>query len=93
MNSWLGSKASRATVKFWGQYFSQPRALFHDIPASRKGVYLFYDPPNFSSQIPAYFADFFVFLGAELSTSFLFIHHWLLQKVFFSFSLTIKSLA
>ena len=24
----------------------QPRALFCDIPASRKGVYLFYNPPN-----------------------------------------------
>ena len=31
---------------------------------------------------------FFVFLGTELSTSFLLNRHWLLQKVFFSFSLT-----
>ena len=29
-----------------------------------------------------------MFLGTELSTSFLFIRHWLLQKVFFPFSLT-----
>ena len=29
----------------------QPRALFSDIPASPKGVYLFYNPPNnFSKQ-------------------------------------------
>ena len=96
MNSWPRSEASRATMttgqlgnceSLWTIF--QPRALFSDIPASRKGVYLFYDPPNFSSRIPAYFVDFFVFLGAESSTSFLFIRHWLLQKVCFSFSLTI----
>ena len=30
----------------------QPRALFSDIPESRKGLYLFYNPPN-NSQLKA----------------------------------------
>ena len=37
--------------------------------------------------VAAFLRIFFVFLGTELSTSFLFIHHWFLQKVFW-FSLT-----
>ena len=66
----------------------QPRALSYDTPESRKGGYLFYNPPNNFSRrthVPAYFVDFFVFIGTELSTSFLYIPHWLLQKVFFGF--------
>ena len=43
MNIWPRSEASRANLKFWGQ--SQPRTLSADIPASQKGIYLFYNPP------------------------------------------------
>ena len=43
MNSWLRSKALRTIF--------QPSALSSNIPASQKGVYLFYNPPNnFSRQ-------------------------------------------
>ena len=38
------SEASRATEIL--RTIFQPRALSSDIPASRKGVYLFYNPPN-----------------------------------------------
>ena len=44
MNSWPRSEASRATEIL--RTIFQPRALSYDIPASWKGVYLFYNPPN-----------------------------------------------
>ena len=45
MNSCLRSEASRAVVKILRTIFL-PRALSSNISASRKGVYLFYNPPN-----------------------------------------------
>ena len=44
MNSWPRSEASRVTEIL--RTIFQPRALSSDIPASRKGVYLCYNPPN-----------------------------------------------
>ena len=43
MNIWPRSEASRANVKFGRQ--SQPKTLSANIPASQKGVYLFYNAP------------------------------------------------
>jgi len=95
MNSWR-RETLRTTVNFWGQSFSQgpspPR-----YQQAGKGFIYFKNLPIIISQdertrlIPTYFVDFFVFLSTELSTSFLFIHHWLLQKVFFGFPWPIKS--
>ena len=43
MNIWPRSEASRASEIL--RAISQPRTLSADIPASRKEVYLFYNPP------------------------------------------------
>ena len=45
MNNWPRSEASRTNVKFWGQSFKQGHYHWANIPASQKGVYLFYNPP------------------------------------------------
>ena len=98
MNSWPRSEASRATVKFWGQSFS--RGHYPPIYQQAGKGYIYFITLRIISKgeltqiVPAYFVDFFcVFLGAELSTSFLFIRHWLLQKVFLGFPWPIRSLA
>ena len=76
----------------------QPRALSSDISASRKGVYLFYNPPNDFSR-PTHldrsciFCGFFVFLCAELSTSLLISPSLASAKSIFCFPWPIESLA
>ena len=74
----------------------QPRALSSAIPASRKG-FIYFITLRIISQgerkkidiVPAYFVDFFVFLGAELSTSFLICLSLACAKsIFFLFSMT-----
>ena len=57
-NSWLRSKASRATVKFWasalglldqlffGQSFSRGHCPLICQQAGKRFIYLFYNPPN-----------------------------------------------
>ena len=72
----------------------QPRALSSERQHAEKG-FIYFLTLRIISQgertkiVPAYFVDVFfccVFLGTELSTSLLFIRHWLLfQKVFFGF--------
>ena len=75
MNSWPRSKASRATVKFRGRSFSRRR--YPPIYKQAEKGFIHFITLRMSSQgertliVPVYFADFFVFLFAELSTSFL----------------------
>ena len=75
-NEQLAEKRSfEGNCEILGTMF-QLRALSSDIPASRKGVYLFYNPPNNCSRQThldrsCIFVDVFVFLCAELPTSFL----------------------
>ena len=71
----------------------QPRALSHDIPASRKGVYLCYNPPNdFSRRTHldrfCVFCGFFVFLCVELSTTFLISPSMVSARSILLFSMT-----
>ena len=74
MNSLPRGKALRGTMKLWGQSFSQGHypSLYQ-----QAGKVFFYVITLWSiSQdertqiVPAYFVDFYIFLGIELSTSF-----------------------
>ena len=70
-----------------GFFCKKPFSVFLD---EFKFIYIFNPPHNFSRRTLVdrsciFWGFFFVFSRTELSTSFLFIHHWRLQKVFFFF--------